>query len=83
MLMLPNRIVLNIASGEVLVIKKLKHAASLVPRPLPDFISQPWRNKIWEWPGDKASMQPLCDFPNWSGLQMGGAKHMIKKQQHT
>ena len=28
---------------------------SLVPRPLPDFIS-PWlRGKIWEWPGDKAS----------------------------
>ena len=28
---------------------------SLVPRPLPDFISQPWRKiKIWEWPGDEA-----------------------------
>ena len=27
---------------------------SLVPRPLPDFISQPW-DKIWEWPGDEAS----------------------------
>ena len=31
---------------------------SLVPRPLPDFISQPWRkklrDKIWEWPGDEA-----------------------------
>ena len=31
------------------------------PRPLPDFISQPWRklhvrlrDKIWEWPGDEA-----------------------------
>ena len=27
--------------------------SSLVPRPLPDFILQPWR-RIWEWPGDKA-----------------------------
>ena len=31
---------------------------SLVPRPLSDFISQPWRkklrDKIWEWPEDKA-----------------------------
>ena len=29
---------------------------SLVPRPLPDFISQPPRlwDKIWEWPGDEA-----------------------------
>ena len=27
----------------------------LVPRPLPDFISQPWmRDKIWEGPGDEA-----------------------------
>ena len=37
-------------------------ALSLVPRPLQDFISQPWRkigspqlqDKIWEWPGDEA-----------------------------
>ena len=29
---------------------------SLVPRPLPDFISQPWlQDKIWEWPGDEAN----------------------------
>ena len=36
---------------------------SLLPRPLPDFISQPWRktdfslqlrDKIWEWPGNEA-----------------------------
>ena len=27
--------------------------SSLVPRPLPDFISQ-LRDKIWEWPGDEA-----------------------------
>ena len=28
---------------------------SLIPRPPPDFISQPWlRDKIWEWPGDEA-----------------------------
>ena len=32
---------------------------SLVPRPLPDFISQPWRkigqcDKIWEGSGDEA-----------------------------
>ena len=26
---------------------------SLVPRPLPDFISQ-LRDKIWEWPGNEA-----------------------------
>ena len=40
---------------------------SLVPRPRPDFISQPWRkinfsprlrDKIWEWPGDEATTQP-------------------------
>ena len=32
---------------------------SLVPRPLPDFISQPWlRDKIWEWPGDEATVLP-------------------------
>ena len=32
--------------------------SSLVPRPLPDFISQPrpWRDQIWEWPGDEASL---------------------------
>ena len=43
--------------------------ASLVPRPLPDFILQPWRtdfswgrwHKIWEWPGDEASHQ-LCSI---------------------
>ena len=29
------------------------HASSLVPRPLPDFISQ--RDKIWGWPGDDAT----------------------------
>ena len=34
---------------------------SLVPRPLPDCISQPWRffprlrDKIWEWPGDEVT----------------------------
>ena len=29
--------------------------SSLVPRPLPDFIMQPWlQDKIWEWPGNKA-----------------------------
>ena len=37
--------------------------ASLVPRPLPDFISQPiffqrLRDKIWEWPGDEARVGP-------------------------
>ena len=40
--------------------------ASLVPGPLPDVISQPWRkkddfspqlrDKIWEWPGNEASV---------------------------
>ena len=30
---------------------------SLVPRPLPDFISQLWR-KIGEWPGDEANYIP-------------------------
>ena len=29
-------------------------ASSLVPRPLPDFISQ--RDKIWGWPGDGATI---------------------------
>ena len=37
---------------------------SLVPRLLPDFISQPWRkinspqllDKIWEWPGNKTRL---------------------------
>ena len=28
---------------------------SLVPGPLPDFISQWWR-KIWEWPGDETNL---------------------------
>ena len=34
------------------------HVFSLVPRPLPDFIpmSPQLRDKIWEWPGDEASM---------------------------
>ena len=37
---------------------------SLVPRPLPDFISQLWRknqlrNKIWEWPRDVATFSSL------------------------
>jgi len=34
------------------------HSDSLVPRPLPDFISQPpWlRYKIWEGPGDEATI---------------------------
>ena len=45
--------------------KRLPHAAmktcslllpnSLVPRPLPDFILQPCRKKILEWPGDEAN----------------------------
>ena len=43
---------------------------SLVPRPLPDFISQPWRKistaaqrgKIWEWPGDEATCRS-CSAP--------------------
>ena len=33
---------------------------SLVPRPLPDFISQ--RDKIWEWPGDEARFPWLLGF---------------------
>ena len=42
--------------------------ASLVPRPLPDYISQPWRkidfspwlrDIIWEWPGDEARKGPV------------------------
>ena len=41
--------------------------ASLVPRPLPDFILQPWkpnfsprlRDKIWEWPGDEVMTKLL------------------------
>ena len=38
-----------------------------------------------KWWSDKEvwSMQPLCDFPSWCGLKMGGAKHMIKKKQYT
>ena len=38
----------------------MKELPSLLPRPLPDFISQLWRNspqlgdKIWEWPGNEA-----------------------------
>jgi len=28
--------------------------ASLIPRPLPDFISPQQRDKNWEWPGDEA-----------------------------
>ena len=36
---------------------------SLIPRPLPDFISQPWlRDKIWEWPGDETSQIVLSSL---------------------
>ena len=44
---------------------------SLVPRPLPDFISQLWRkmrDKIWEWPGDEATLLILFA---WSCLEYG------------
>ena len=37
---------------------------SLVPRPLPDFISQMW-DKIWEWPGNKANVRTL-----WNSSQL-------------
>ena len=50
---------------------------SLIPRPLPDFISQPWRkicgeivqDKIWKWPGDEANSALTaesfdCVWPN-------------------
>ena len=34
----------------------------LIPRPLPDFISQLWlRDKIWEWPGDEAKHSVLLE----------------------
>ena len=33
------------------------YCISLVPRPLPDFISQPrLQDKIWEWPGNEATI---------------------------
>ena len=46
-----------------------RQLASSPYRPLPDFISQPWRklgspqlqDKIWEWPWDEASHQ-LCSL---------------------
>ena len=49
----------HIIQGKKKIVKKgMHHTTSLVPRPLPDFISQLWRkrlqNKIWEWPGKKA-----------------------------
>ena len=30
------------------------HTASLVPRPLPDYISPQLQDKIFEWPGDES-----------------------------
>ena len=39
---------------------------SLVPRPHPDFISQPQlRDKIWVGPGDEARLDVLCEFDYW------------------
>ena len=41
------------------------HTVSLVPRPLPDFISQPWRKIVaWEWPGDEANILYVRDKPS-------------------
>ena len=40
-----------------LLLSSILAFTSLVPRPLPDFILQPWRKiKIWEWPGDEAKL---------------------------
>ena len=36
----------------------MRREGSLIPRPLPDFISQPWR-KIGEWPEDEARERVL------------------------
>ena len=50
---------------------RLGGGVSLVPRPLPDFISQPWRkiglqDKIWEWPGDEARcLLPHASFSHF------------------
>ena len=63
------------------LIHTIVYPASLVPRPLRDFISQPWRkidfspwlrDKIWEWPGDEASIQlRLCVITNPVPLRRG------------
>ena len=47
----------SILSGKSVCLHKIM-LPSLVLRPLPDFISQPWRDKIWEWPGDEATCCP-------------------------
>ena len=46
------------------MVSRILEEASLVPRLLPDFISQPGfsprlRDKIWEWPGDEAMKKQL------------------------
>ena len=40
-----------------LIVSNQEHSYSLIPRTLPDFISQLW-DKIWECPGDEARAQP-------------------------
>ena len=61
----------QLKEGTQIVSLPLLH--SLVPRPLPDFISQPWRkidfsprlrDKIWEWPG----VLHGCEIKSGSGL---------------
>ena len=48
-----------ITSEHVMVWKAIMTVEVVVPRSLPDFISQPCsprlRDKIWKWPGDEAS----------------------------
>ena len=48
---------------------------SLVPRPLPNFNAQPWKNgcevKCWEWPGDEVKEPLLFDL----GSQLGTYYH--------
>ena len=65
-------------------VRVLMHTySSLIPRPLPDFILQPWR-KIWEWPGDEATRTlglrpPLDQFLN-EGL---GVTNLFIKITHS
>ena len=57
---------------------------SLIPWPLPDFISQPWRkigfspqlrDKIWEWPGNKTTA--------YSVLACGSLHYGISNKPYT
>ena len=79
---------INLMHGHNSQLHQCINKATLVPRPLPDFISQPFSTamrQICEWPGTRLlicnySTQHLPSFVYCTKLSVTQHKHMVLKQ---